>query len=65
MTATGIVATTEPVPIGLTSPSAGGFLYAQTGSGTVDEFAVNPDGTLTQLGVVSGLPPGIEGIAST
>ena len=61
----GVVATTEPGTIDLTSPSAGSFLYAQTGSGTVDEFAVNSDGTLTQLGVVGGLPVGIEGIAST
>jgi 6-phosphogluconolactonase (cycloisomerase 2 family) len=60
-----IAATTEPGPIDLTSPSEGSFLYAETGSGTVDEFAVNPDGTLTQLGVVGGLPVGLEGIAST
>src|SRR5262249_23800803 len=64
VTPTGIVATTEPGSIDLTSPSQGGFLYAETGSGTVDEFTVNSDGTLTQLGVVSGLPVGIEGIAS-
>ena len=60
-----IAATTEPGPIDLTSPSEGSFLYAETGSGTVDEFAVNADGTLTELGVVSGLPVGIEGIASS
>jgi len=65
VTATGVVATTEVGPIDLTSPSAGGFLYAETGSGTVDEFAVNADGTLTQLGVVTDLPVGTEGIAST
>jgi 6-phosphogluconolactonase (cycloisomerase 2 family) len=63
--ATGIVATTEPGPIDLTSPHGTRFLYVQTGSGTVDEFEVNADGTLTPLGVVTGLPPGIEGIAST
>ena len=63
--ATGIVATTEPGPIDLTSPHGTRFLYAQTGSGTVDEFKVNKHGTLTPLGVVTGLPPGIEGIAST
>jgi hypothetical protein len=63
--ASGVVATTEPGTIDLTSPSEGSFLYAETGSGTVDEFFVGPDGTLTQLGVVSGLPVGIEGIAST
>jgi 6-phosphogluconolactonase (cycloisomerase 2 family) len=65
VTPTGIVATTEPGPIDLTSPSEGRFLYAETGGGTVDEFRVNQDGTLTELGVVTGLPPGIEGIAST
>jgi hypothetical protein len=45
---------------------SGRFLYVQTGSGgTVDEFRVNSDGTLTQLGVVTGLPVGQEGIAAT
>jgi hypothetical protein len=63
--ATGIVATTEPGPTDMTSPSHGRFLYVQTGSGTVDEFAVNDDGSLTKLGVVGDLPVGIEGIAST
>jgi 6-phosphogluconolactonase (cycloisomerase 2 family) len=62
---TGVVATTEPGPIDTTSPSGTSFLYAETGSGTVDEFSVNDDGTLTPLGVVDGLPVGIEGIAST
>jgi 6-phosphogluconolactonase (cycloisomerase 2 family) len=62
---TGIVATTEPGPIDLTSPSKGSFLYGETGVGTVDEYRVNGDGTLTELGIVTGLPPGIEGIAST
>ena len=65
VTATGVVAATESGPIDLTSPSEGSFLYAETGSGTVDEFAVNADGTLTELGVVGGLPVGIEGIASS
>jgi 6-phosphogluconolactonase (cycloisomerase 2 family) len=64
VTATGIVAATEPGPIDLTSPPGTNFLYAETGGGTVDEFEVNADGTLTPLGVVTGLPPGIEGIAS-
>jgi hypothetical protein len=65
VTSTGIVATTEPGPIDLTSPRGTNFLYAQTGSGTVNEFEVNTDGTLTTLGVVIGLPQGMEGIAST
>ena len=62
---TGIVATTEPGPIDMTSPSGTSFLYAETGGGTVEEFAVNSDGSLTQLGVIGGLPAGIEGIASS
>jgi hypothetical protein len=31
----------------------------------VDQYRVNGDGTLTKIGVVTGLPPGIEGIAAT
>jgi len=60
-----VAAATEAGPIDLTSPSRGQFLYAETGGGTIDEFEVNQNGTLTKLGVVTGLPPGIEGIAST
>ena len=59
-----IAATTGPGPIDLTSPKATRFLYAETGSGTVEEYAGDGDGTLTHLGTVTGLPPGIEGIAS-
>jgi hypothetical protein len=65
VTPTGVVATTEAGPIDLTSPSGGRFLYGETGTGTVDEYRVEHDGTLTKLGVVTGLPPGLEGIAST
>ncbi|MFL5911006.1 MAG: lactonase family protein [Gaiellaceae bacterium] len=62
---TGVVASTEPGPIDSTSPPGTSFFYAETGGGTVDEFSVNGDGTLTPLGVIGGLPVGIEGIAST
>jgi 6-phosphogluconolactonase (cycloisomerase 2 family) len=62
---TGVVATTNPGPIDLTSPTGTSFLYVQTGSGTVHEFQVASDGTLTPLGAVGGLPAGMEGIAST
>jgi 6-phosphogluconolactonase (cycloisomerase 2 family) len=63
---TGIVANTEPGPIDMAVPSEGNFLYAQTGStGTLDAFHVNADGSLTKLGVITGLPPGQEGIAAT
>jgi len=60
-----VAATTGPGPIDLTSPKGTRFLYAETGSGTVAEYMVNGDGTLTSVGVVTGLPQGIEGIAST
>jgi 6-phosphogluconolactonase (cycloisomerase 2 family) len=59
-----VAATTNPGPIDLTS--SGKFVYAQTGTnGTVDGFRVEHDGTLTTIGSVSDLPPGIEGIAAS
>jgi 6-phosphogluconolactonase (cycloisomerase 2 family) len=61
----GVVATTEAGPIDSTSPPGNNYLYAETGSGTVDEYQSNPDGSLTQLGSITGLPTGIQGIAST
>jgi len=58
-----VAATTNPGPIDLVSSDL--FLYVETGvTGTVDEFSVNDDGTLTSIGSVTGLPPGIEGIAA-
>jgi 6-phosphogluconolactonase (cycloisomerase 2 family) len=64
--ATGIVATTEPGPIDLAASSDGSFLYGETGiTSTVDEYRVESDGMLTKLGTVTGLPPGIEGIAAS
>ena len=61
--AAAVAATTHPGPIDLAS--SGGFLYAETGvTSTVDEFRVNDDGSLTSIGTVTGLPPGIEGIAA-
>jgi Lactonase, 7-bladed beta-propeller len=62
---TGVVAGTEMGPIDSTA-SGDEFLYVETGvSGTVDEFRVDDDGTLTRIGTVAGLPPGLEGIAAT
>jgi 6-phosphogluconolactonase (cycloisomerase 2 family) len=59
-----VAATTNPGPIDLAA--SGGFLYAETGAqGTVDEFAVNGDGTLTPIGAVTVLPAGLEGIAAS
>jgi 6-phosphogluconolactonase (cycloisomerase 2 family) len=58
-----VAATTNPGTIDLVS--SGQFLYVETGlAGTVDEFAANDDGILTSIGSVTGLPPGIEGIAA-
>lgn len=62
---TGVVGTTEPGTID-SAAADDHFLYVETGiGGTVDEFRVEADGTLTSLGTVTGLPPGIEGIAAT
>jgi DNA-binding beta-propeller fold protein YncE len=64
--ANGIVATTEAGPIDLAAASDAPFLYGQTGTaGTIDEYRVNRDGSLTKLGVITGLPQGMEGIAAT
>ena len=58
-----VAANTNPGPIDLAS--SGDFLYAETGlTSTVDEFRVEHDGSLSSIGSVTGLPPGIEGIAS-
>jgi len=59
-----MAATTHMGPIDLTV--SGRYLYVQTGTaGTVDEFRINGDGSLTSIGTVSGLPVGQEGIASS
>jgi 6-phosphogluconolactonase (cycloisomerase 2 family) len=61
----GVAATTNPGPIDLAS--SGDFLYVETTglASTVDEFRVGHDGALVPIGAVTGLPPGIEGIASS
>lgn len=63
---TGIVGQTEAGAIDIAATSDQRFLYAESGgAGTLDEFRINSDGTLTKLGILGGLPPGLEGIAST
>ena len=52
-------ASTSPFAIARSSPL---LLLRPTGC-EVDR--VNADGTLTKLGVITGLPPGLEGIASS
>jgi len=59
-----VAATTNAGPIDLAV--VGGNLYAETGlAGTVDEFQIGANGTLTPIGSVTGLPPGLEGIAAS
>lgn len=63
--ATGVVATTDAGPIDMAVSSSGSYLYVEAGvAGAVDEFQVNSDGSLTDLGSVADLGPGIEGIAA-
>jgi 6-phosphogluconolactonase (cycloisomerase 2 family) len=59
-----VAANTHPGPTDVAS--SGHFLYAETGiTSTIDEFRVEQDGTLVSIGTVTGLPPGIEGIAAS
>ena len=59
-----VAATTNAGPIDLAS--SGDYLYAETGiNGTVDEFQTGANGTLTPIGTITGLPPGLEGIAAS
>lgn len=63
---TGIAATTDAGPIDMAASSDGHTLYVEAGAaGAVDEFHVNTDGTLSELGSVAGLGAGIEGIATS
>jgi hypothetical protein len=59
-----VAASTPAGPIDLTA--SGRFLYGETGlAGTVEEYAVQGDGSLVSIGSVTGLPAGIEGIAAS
>ena len=51
---------TDPGTVDASASPDGRFLYVQTGaSGIVDEFHVNPDGSLTEIGTVT--VPGAAG----
>jgi hypothetical protein len=66
VTAGGVVGSTEAGAIDLVGSSDGQFLYAQSGgTGNIDEFAVAGDGTLTKIGIATGLNAGFEGIAAS
>jgi len=70
LNADGITATTDAGPVDLAASSDGRYLYQQaTGAGVIDEFKVNGDGSLTQIGTVTGFTPdngaGVEGIAAS
>jgi 6-phosphogluconolactonase (cycloisomerase 2 family) len=60
-------ASTDPGTVDSAASSDDRYLYVQTGAtGTLDEFAINPDGTLTQVG--SQLVPnavGGEGVVAS
>ncbi|HSS10078.1 MAG TPA: hypothetical protein VLL25_09345 [Acidimicrobiales bacterium] len=61
---TGIVAATAGGPIDMAVAAGGRFLYLETAAaGTVYEFHVNADGTLTQIGTIAG-ETGLEGIVA-
>lgn len=62
---TGVVATTDGGPIDMTASADGSTLYVEAGAaGAVDEFHVNANGSLSDLGSVAGLGMGIEGITA-
>lgn len=70
LNASGITATTDAGPVDLAASSDGRYIYQQaTGAGVIDEFKVNNNGSLTQIGRVTGFTPdngtGFEGIAAS
>ena len=61
----GIAATTQAGTTDSATAANGRFLYVENGgAGSVSEFAVSSTGQLTGIGTVSGLPTGVEGIAT-
>jgi hypothetical protein len=62
----GTAASTEAGTTDSVATPNGRFLYVGNGgAGTLDEFHVNPDGTLFEIGTVTGLATPFEGIAAT
>jgi 6-phosphogluconolactonase (cycloisomerase 2 family) len=61
-----VAATTGTGSIDLTASANGKYLYAEAGGGggTVFEFQINSDGSLSPIGSVPGLGADIEGIAA-
>jgi 6-phosphogluconolactonase (cycloisomerase 2 family) len=61
----GIAGTTQAGTTDSATAEHGRFLYVENGgAGSVSEFAVSSTGQLTGIGTISGLPNGIEGIAT-
>jgi len=61
----GIAATTQAGTTDSATAEQGRFLYVENGgAGSVSEFAVSSTGQLTGIGTLTGLPTGIEGIAT-
>jgi len=70
LNADGVTATTDAGPVDLAASTDGRYIYQQaTGAGVIDEFNVNANGSLTQIGTVTGFAPdngtGFEGIAAS
>ncbi len=67
----GVTATTDAGPVDLAISGDQRFLYQEAnGAGSIDEFAIEADGSLTRIGTVTGLPvfdgsKGPEGLAAT
>jgi 6-phosphogluconolactonase (cycloisomerase 2 family) len=62
----GVAAVTEAGTTDSVATPNGHFLYVENGgAGTLDEFHVNSDGTLFEIGTVTGLSVPMEGIAAS
>ncbi len=62
---TGVVGSTDAGDVDLAATPDGANLYVEAGAaGALDEYHINPDGTLASLGSVDGIGAGIEGIAT-